>query len=187
MSLTLIIGCMFSGKTTELLRLVEREEAIGRKAVVINHYHDSERSGESLVKTHSGMSRRVEYQVPCLTLDLLDEISKKDVKVLAINEGQFFINLRVFTLKCIALGMDVIIAGLDSDYKREPFTEIISLVHEADKLVKTTALCSFCKDGTPGIHSIKISGNTNRIQVGGSDTYQPVCRKCYEKHNPVMV
>lgn len=187
MSLTLIIGCMFSGKTTELLRLVEREEAIGRKVVVINHSHDSERSGSSTVKTHSGMSRRVEYEVPCLTLDLLDEIREKEIKLIGINEGQFFTNLRTFTLKCISYGINVVVAGLDSDYKREPFTEIISLVHDADKLIKTTALCSFCKDGTPAIYSMKIGGNKDRIQVGGCDTYQPVCRKCYEKYNPIMV
>ncbi len=68
MSLSLILGCMFSGKTTELLRRIEREESIGRDVLVINHLHDASRSGDGLIETHSGKTRK------CLMLNKLAQL-----------------------------------------------------------------------------------------------------------------
>ena len=182
MSLTLILGCMFSGKTTELLRMVEREESIGRSVIVINHSYDSERCGDGMMKTHSGKSRRVEYEFSELNDKLFEQIPElKDGSgnTIAINEGQFFSNLNEFVLKCISKSKNVIVCGLDSDFKRQPFTEIVNLVPHANTLIKTKALCAVCKDGTPAIYSKRIVGGDSRIQVGGGDAYIPVCRGCY--------
>lgn len=183
MALTLILGCMFSGKTTELLRMVEREESIGRSVIVINHSHDSERSGDGVMKTHSGISRRVEYELSDLHDGLFSEIPELldgSGNTIAINEGQFFSNLNEFVLKCIAKGKNVIVCGLDSDFKKNPFYEIVNLVPHANTLIKTKALCAICKDGTSAIYSKRIVGGESRIQVGGGDSYKPVCRSCYD-------
>lgn len=180
MSLTLILGCMFSGKTTELLRLVEREESIGRSVIIINHTHDSSRSGSAIVKTHSGKSRQVDYEMNKLDTDFFKEIHDIEFDTIAINEGQFFKDLEMFVMECITRKKNVIVCGLDSDFRREPFVEMINLVPHANTLVKTTALCSICKDGTEAIYSKRIRGGEDRIQVGAGDSYIPVCRKCYD-------
>jgi thymidine kinase len=179
MALTLILGCMFSGKTTELIRMVERERSIGRDVVIINHSHDSERSGKTLLKTHSGMIRDVEYEVGILDDELVKNIYDKSPDTVAINEGQFFEDLQGFVMKMLNANINVIVCGLDSDFKRQPFYEIVNLIPHADTLVKTYALCSMCKNGTPALYSKRISGGNSRIQVGGKGSYIPVCRKCY--------
>lgn len=179
MSLTLIIGCMFSGKTTELLRMVEREEAIGRGVVVINHAHDSHRSGSEKVKTHSGKNRHVEYEVGTLDDSLLQTIIHDHIQTIAINEGQFFTDLSNFVMKALDTGTNVIVCGLDSDFMRKPFEEIMNLVPHANVLIKTTAFCKVCRDGTEAIYSKRVVGGDDRIQVGASESYIPVCRKCY--------
>jgi thymidine kinase len=179
MALTLILGCMFSGKTTELLRMVEREESIDRKVLVINHSHDSKRSGKAVLKTHSGKIRYVEYELNTFTDEILENIIAKRPDTIAINEGQFFSNLGEFVFKVIGMKINVIVCGLDSDFKREPFTEIVNLVPHANTLVKTNALCGICRDGTLALYSKRVKGGDSRIQVGGSDSYIPVCRDCY--------
>ena len=180
MSLTLIVGCMFGGKTTELLRMVEREESIKRSVLVINHMADSERSGKYLLKTHSGKERRIDYEFGEFTNKIFDDIKKRNVDTIAINEGQFFHNLSQFVLKFLEQGINVIVCGLDSDYKREPFREITDLIPHANNLIKLYALCIVCKNGTPALYSKRICGGESRIQIGGGDSYIPVCRKCYE-------
>lgn len=170
---------MFGGKTTELLRLVEREEAIGRKVFVMNHSIDSSRSGISLLKTHAGKQRDVDYEVSDLSETLFWEIQERNPDTIAINEGQFFSNLGEFVLKMLEIGINVIVCGLDSDFKKKPFREITDLIPHANHLLKLYALCTICKDGTKALYSKRVKGGDSRIQVGGSDSYIPVCRKCY--------
>ena len=73
-----------------------------------------------------------------------------------------------------------IVAGLDGDYKREPFQNILNILPLCDKVDKLNAMCSVKKDGTPAIFSKRISNtNTDLISVGGKDKYIPVCRECF--------
>lgn len=181
MSLTLIMGCMFGGKTTELLRLVEREESIGRKVVVINHAIDSSRSGKSLLKTHSGKERDTDYEISDICDDIVEDIIKYEPDTIAINEGQFFKNLGEYINKFLSRDIDVIVCGLDSDFKRQPFREITDLIPHANHLIKLYALCANCKNGSKALYSKRVKGGNDRIQVGGSDSYIPVCRECYSK------
>lgn len=179
MSLTLIMGCMFGGKTTELLRLVDREESIHRRVLVVNHTIDSIRSGKSLLKTHSGKERYTDYEISNLNDDILEDILEKSPDTVAINEGQFFKSLGKYTLTLLSENINVIVCGLDSDFKKQPFREITDLIPHANHLIKLYALCSICKDGTKALYSKRLKGGSDRIQVGGSDSYVPVCRKCY--------
>jgi thymidine kinase len=173
---------MFSGKSTELIRRIEREESIGRKVVLINHLHDARRSGEGFIQTHSGKKK------DCKMVESIKEFRAtyndilEDVQTIAINEGQFFVDLEFEVLKLVDMGYNVIVCGLDTDFHREPFMEIVRLIPHADNVIRTTAFCSVCRDGkTEAIYSARIIGGTERVLVGGSDSYQPVCRGCYRK------
>jgi thymidine kinase len=174
---------MFSGKTTELLRRVEIEESIGRDVIVINHLHDGSRSGDGFVETHSGKSRK------CIMLNSLSQLkdlypelftSSSGMKVIAINEGQFFNDLESVVMELVEHhGHNVIVCGLDSDSSREPFMEIVRLIPHSNHSMRTTARCHSCKDGTEAHYTFRKTKQTERVQVGGSDLYIPVCRKCY--------
>lgn len=173
------MGCMFGGKTTELLRLVEREESIGRKVIVVNHAIDSIRSGKSLLKTHSGKERSTDYEISNLCDNMIGNIIDRNPDTVAINEGQFFTNLDKFIHRLLSKNINVIVCGLDSDFKRQPFKEITDLIPHANHIMKLYALCGICKDGTRALYSKRVKGGDDRIQVGGIDSYIPVCRKCY--------
>ena len=183
MSLTLILGCMFSGKTTELMRYVKRDESIGRRVIIMNHSFDKKRSPQ--LTNHSGES------MGCISLHKLNDVfggeidmsdSIQEYDTIAINEGQFFEDLEDFVLYCVeTLKKSVIVCGLDSDFKRVPFMNIINLVPHADELLKLKALCVECKDGTPAFYSKRTIQSDDRVLVGASDSYKPVCRSCYLK------
>jgi thymidine kinase len=75
----------------------------------------------------------------------------------------------------------VYIAGLDGDFERKRFGNLLDLVPLCDKVTKLTSLCSLCKDGTPGIFSYRLSQEKQQMLIG-SDNYIPVCRHCYENY-----
>ena len=75
----------------------------------------------------------------------------------------------------------VYIAGLDGDFTRKKFGQILDLIPMCDKVTKLTALCSLCKDGTQGIFSMRLTKETQQMVIG-SDNYLPVCRSCYTKN-----
>lgn len=172
MSLTLIIGSMFSGKTTELQRLIHREQCIGRRVLVINHSFDKERADD--MTTHAGVSMK------CVSLTNLGEFDVSDYDTIAINEGQFFADLEPVVLRLLnAHRKNVIISALDSDFTTKPFANVMLLVPHANKLMKLHALCVTCANGTPALYSYRKTGQTDTIAVGGADMYMPLCRRCY--------
>ena len=177
MSLTLIIGSMFSGKTTELQRLIHREQCIGRRVLVINHSFDKERADD--MTTHAGQSMK------CVSLGYLGDIDTsgddfREYDTIAINEGQFFEDLEPEVLKLLnTFGKNVFVSALDSDFKTQPFANVMKLIPHANKLMKLHALCMKCANGTPALYSYRKTGDTSTIAVGGADMYMPLCRKCY--------
>jgi len=112
MGLTIIMGNMFSGKTSELIRRLKRYRIIGKKIVVINSTKDT-RSPEDLLKTHDGI------EFPCIKVEHISHCIVKqsfcDAEIVAIDEAQFFKNLKDFVDMCLFLGKSVILAGLDGD------------------------------------------------------------------------
>ena len=81
-------------------------------------------------------------------------------------------------LEMIGMGKKIYVGGLDGDFERKKFGQILDLIPLSDKVTKLTSLCSICKDGTPGIFSKRITTETEQTVVG-SDNYIPVCRTCY--------
>lgn len=173
----LILGCMFSGKTTELIHTVERYLAIDSKVLVVNHSFDKERSGGTgIMKTHSGK------QFQCYYSDSIPMEKVEPYDIVAINEAQFFDGDELLenVLQLRSMGKRVIVCGLDADFRQEPFANILALIPHATKVVKTTAFCIRCKDGTPALYSYRTAASESRVLIGNENAYQPVCGKCYQ-------
>lgn len=172
MSLELIIGSMYSGKSTELLRRVKRVQSIGMRCLVINHTSDTRVDG-NFVQTHDGnMLRAVK------TDDLL-LVNAKPYDTIAIDEAQFFTNLRAAVMLMVETHhKHVIVAGLSGDYLRQPFGEILQLIPLADDVEYKRALCKRCAHpGRPASFTKRVTGETETVSV--ASTYTAVCRLCY--------
>jgi thymidine kinase len=172
--LELIIGNMFSGKSTELIRRMHKLKSINKRIIVINYSGDTRYSSGN-VSTHSGNT------VDSLHLKYLCDFNKmNDYDCIFIDEGQFFIDLHIAVNKLVDTHhKHVIISGLDGDYNRKEFGDIIKLIPICDTVDKLTAYCNKCNNGTPAPFSKKLIPTGILIDIGGSDKYIPVCRYHY--------
>ena len=173
MSLEIITGNMFSGKTSELIRRLKRYRLLYDKIVVVNSVKDT-RNNCDVLHTHDGVTFeciKVEHVSECL-------LSKEfcDSDVVAIDEAQFFSNLKDFVGMCLFLKKKVLLAGLDADYKQQKFGDIVDCIPMADRVTKLSALCMRCRDGTKGPFTRRLV-DTNELElVGGNESYEAVCR-----------
>ena len=166
--LEVIIGNMFSGKSTELIRRVKRHRAIGHTVLVFNSSKDT-RDLNDVVKTHDSST------IQCIKTAILDSHTEHDVIV--VDEAQFFTGLRDFVEQALAMGKHVIVAGLDGDFQQMKFGEILDIIPLEDEVVKLTALCMDCIDGTPGPFTKRMVHGTEQELVGAAGMYKAVCRK----------
>jgi thymidine kinase len=81
----------------------------------------------------------------------------------------------------LKLNKKIYVSGLDGDFKREKFGKILDLIPMCDKVTKMTSLCSLCKNGTPGLFSMRLTNEKEQMLIGSSN-YIPVCRFCYEEN-----
>ena len=174
MSLKLILGCMYSGKTTEILRIVNSLKHIDEIPLIIKPIIDNRYSIDK-ISTHDN----IEYD--CKTVNNLSELKNIENNYIIIEEAQFFKDLYLFIIHQVDINhKNVIIVGLDGDSNRENFGNIHKLIPLCDDIIKLKAYCSICKDGTPGIFSKRINiKNKDTIFVGSDNDYIAVCRKCY--------
>jgi thymidine kinase len=192
--LEIILGSMYSGKTSRLVEIYKQCKFCNISVVVINHSVDT-RYDDELLSTHD------KVKIPCIKTETLFDIYPYDLnleegvqniprvtdkfkivasEVILINEGQFFPDLEEFVKNLLANDKKVYVCGLDGDFERKKFGQILNLIPLCDKVTKLTSLCSICKNGAPGIFSKRITLETEQTVVG-SDNYIPVCRKCYNK------
>jgi len=176
MSLKLILGCMYSGKTTEILRIVNSLKHINEIPIIIKPKIDDRYSSDK-ISTHN------KEKYDCITLNNLNEFKNPiSSNYIIIEEAQFFKDLLLFIIDQVELRKkNVIVVGLDGDSDRENFGEIHKLLPLCDDIVKLKAYCSLCKNGTPGIFSKRLSNKKDKILVGSEGDYIAVCRKCYLK------
>ena len=171
--LELIIGPMFSGKTSRLVDIYKQCKFCNIPVSVINHSID-ERYHDTMLSTHD------KVMIPCIKTnyitDVLDIIVSS--QVIIINEGQFFDDLYKTIVSLLSQGKKIYVGGLDGDFERKKFGQILDLIPMCDKITKLTSLCSICKNGVPGIFSKRLTLETEQTIVG-SDNYIPVCRSCY--------
>lgn len=173
MGLSIIMGNMFSGKTSELIRRLKRLKIIGKKSVVINSAKDT-RSPEEVLKTHDGVTFTC-FKVFNLT-ELIGTDAFSEAEIIAVDEAQFFEGLKLFVDYCLAIGKSVVLAGLDADSYQRKFGEILDCIPVASDVTKLSALCMRCKDGTAGPFTRRLVENTELELIGGSDKYIAVCR-----------
>ena len=181
MSLDILMGSMFSGKSTELIRRVRRQQVLDRKVMVVNHSLDERGSGVgSKVKTHDSS------EMNAVKVAQLDESLFEGVDVVAVDESQFFSGLREWVEAGLALGKHIILAGLDGDFQQKKFGELLDVIPLADEVIKLRALCMFCKDGTPGSFTYRNPGvgQGEQVLVAADDSYKAVCRKCLTALHP---
>lgn len=175
MSLDLIIGPMFSGKSTELIRRIRLAKIINKKVLVIKPIIDIRYKNNKIV-SHSF------EQEECQSVEKLQDIDYliDNYDLIVIDEGQFFPDLKEYTFKWLEVYYkEIIIAGLDGDSKRNPIGQILDLIPYCDSCTKIKSLCKKCNDGTPGIFSLRTNDSQEQVQIGGAESYMPVCRKHY--------
>lgn len=179
MSLSLVIGPMWAGKSSSILSKIRRYKAIGWDVFVVTNSLD-QRYGEFVISSHDN-DQHSALAVSTL-MPLLKEEEYKKAKLIILEEAQFFDDLVRFVLKAVEEdGKHVICVGLDGDSERRPFGDILKLIPYADTIEKITSLCSDCADGTPALFSYRCVESTEQIVVGANHMYKPLCRKHYLK------
>ena len=178
MSLTLILGPMFAGKSSRLLMFVTRYASIGMRVLVLKHASDTRYGHEDEVVTHDGR------RVPCRRVRALNEVGDDvlwQYDVILVDEAHFFTGLVAFAHRVVEdHRKTLVLAGLDGDSARKPFGELLDCIPMADVIERLTALCRRCADGTPGLFTFRHQGPTDQqVLVGGADRYEPLCRRCY--------
>ena len=175
--LTLLIGCMFAQKTTELIRRIRRYKAIGYNVLVVNYSGDV-RYGTNKIISHDTDSS------DAICVKKLEEVAKQvssgTYQVLIIDEGQFYSDLYE-NVKGWAdtLPIHIVVTGLDGDSDRNPFGDILRLVPLAEEVERLSAFCSVCKDGTLAHFSKALICKEEQTAIGGANFYMPMCRKHY--------
>ena len=179
--LTVVCGSMFAGKSEELIRLARRALYAKRKIQVFKPSID-DRYHQTMVVSHQGVSFEAE------TVNGVNELRKKlqsDVQMVLIEEVQFF-DISIVEL-CVELtdkGVEVIVAGLDQDFRRQPFGPMASLLIAADEVVKLRAICMKC--GQTASHTYRmVDGKPARwddpiVLIGATESYEARCRNCFE-------
>lgn len=171
-----ITGSMFSGKTEELIRRLKRAQFAHQRVEIFKPGIDTRYDNRDVV-THDGNS------IPSTPVDNSASIVllSSNCDVVGIDEAQFFDPNIVKTCNELAdRGIRVILAGLDVDYKGEPFGPMPQLCAICDDIVKLHAICMDC--GAPAYVSHRtIVGNSNQVMLGERNEYEPLCRECYRK------
>tara|TARA_Y200000002_G_scaffold328288_1_gene291812 strand:- start:9 stop:596 length:588 start_codon:yes stop_codon:yes gene_type:complete len=183
--LKLIIGPMFSGKSTELLREIRRYEAINKRVLVINHSLNKRYNTDS-ISTHDKSIFKKKGSSELLILNNLGELINEhndkleNAEIICVEELQFFRDALEIIPKLVDdKKKNIICAGLIGDYLRESFGDILKLIPFADEVKHVKALCSDCNNGTLGIFTKRITNNTQKELIGTTDIYKVVCRHHY--------
>jgi thymidine kinase len=174
-SIEVIAGSMFSGKTEELIRRLKRAKIARLKVEIFKPAIDTRYSVAEVVShdENSILSTPVESSGNIMLLT-------GDVDVIGIDEAQFFDNgLIDVSISLANMGIRVIIAGLDMDFKGKPFGPIPGLMAVADHITKVHAICMRCGDVAQFSH--RLSAADKLVLLGQKDEYEPLCRSCFTK------
>jgi len=182
MSINLIMGCMFSGKTSEIISVAKMNKLLNRNVLIINYEEDSRYSSADKITTHDKTS------LDCITCGKDLELAKSlkgytESDVICINEGQFFKNLVKFCVDACEDGKIIHVCGLDGDYLKRPFGEILELIPYCENVRKLHAICMGCMNGTLASFTKRIIKSEDLVLIGSVESYMPVCRKCYTKED----
>jgi thymidine kinase len=179
--LTVVCGSMYAGKSEELIRLARRSLYAKKKVQVFKPSID-DRYHQTMVVSHMGVQHEAETAV---NIAELSSKVKKETQVLLIEEVQFFEPSVVeFVVQQSDRGVDVIVAGLDQDFRRQPFGPMPALLAAADEVIKLRAICMKC--GNPASHTYRmVDGKPAHwddpiVLIGATESYEARCRNCFE-------
>lgn len=166
-----ISGCMFSGKTEELIRRLRRAEFAKLHVKIFKPKIDNRYSDTKIV-SHN------EQALPSMVINKSEEILSQitDADIIGIDEAQFFDSRIADVVLALAkMGKRVIVAGLDMDFKGEPFGSMPTLLAIAEYVTKPKAICVVC--GSPATMTQRITNSKEQVEVGATDKYEARCRK----------
>ncbi|MEY4203715.1 MAG: hypothetical protein RL013_1418 [Bacteroidota bacterium] len=172
-----ICGCMFSGKTEELIRRLKRAKIASMKVEVFKPKVDTRYDEQAIVShdTSSLLAIPVDHSSKLLKL-------AEDVAVIGLDEAQFFDDQLPAVCQELALrGVRVIAAGLDMDYRGQPFGVMPELLAIAEYVTKVHAICVHC--GNLATHSYRLAEGDTIVLLGEKEQYEPRCRSCYAQGN----
>jgi thymidine kinase len=182
--LHVIAGCMSSGKTAEVVRLLTRAEIAGRRVLLLTPATDTRHTAGEIVS-------RTGTRFPCVVVQdaagVLAEVERRDPDVVGVEEAQFFDEGIAGALERVIAGpRTAIVSGLDQDFAGRPFGAMPELLARADEVTKLTAICVVC--GAEATRTQRLRGgaparaNDALIVIGGigDDTYEARCRACHD-------
>ena len=181
-TLEVIYGCMFSGKTTLLINKFN-ELSKTNKCLAINYIFDKRYTNSNKIVSHT------QDYIDCICIKDLKELTSNydnlvkfnDAQYIFINEAQFFTNLKNWVLYVKnTLNKNVILCGLDLDFKRKQFGEIMDLIIYANKTFRMQGQCNEC--GNSSLYTHRIVNNNDKILIGTKE-YIPLCNTCWIKAN----
>ena len=181
MSLDLVVGPMWAGKSSHILGKIRRYRAIGWDVLVVVHPLDT-RYGTQVVSTHD------KEQLHALAVEDIASLQAnpayQSAQLVVIEEAQFFKGLYEFVKTAVETdNKHVLCVGLDGDANRKPFGDVLALVPLCDSITKIQSLCVECKDGTAALFTHRMLPSEAQIQVGAEESYVPLCRKHYLAKN----
>lgn len=172
-----ICGSMFSGKTEELIRRLKRAKISKQKVEIFKPSVDVRYDEESVVSHDANkiLSTPVESSSQILLM-------AHDVDVVGVDEAQFFdMELPEVCSRLANAGIRVIVAGLDMDYTGKPFGPVPNILAAAEYVTKVHAICMRC--GNLAQYSHRTGGGKKLVELGEKESYEPLCRGCFNKAN----
>ncbi len=174
-----ITGGMFSGKSEELVRRMRRAVIARQRVQVFKPATDTRNDGERLVTRDK---RELDADSVSDSRELSDKLHW-GVQVVGIDEAQFFDDGLAALVNDLAdAGVRVIVAGLDQDFRRQPFGPMPGILATAEYVDKVHAICVRC--GAPAHYSQRIAGGSEQVQVGDTESYEARCRRCFDEFKP---
>ena len=175
-SLQLFVGPMYAGKTSKLIETYEECIDSENRVIVLTHSEEIRYSIDKL-STHD------QKKIDCFKYDTITSFINekadaiKECKVILIDEGQFFKDLLEILPLINQLHKHVYVFGLDGDFKRNKFGQILDLIPHCDRIQKLHAKCNVCSN--QAIFSHRTNDSSEQVLIGNESVYQPLCRDCY--------
>lgn len=179
--ITTVCGSMFAGKSEELIRLARRS-LYAKKVVQVFKPAIDNRYDQSMVVSHMGVRHEA---IPVASVAELREKIAPNAQVVLIEEVQFFdMSIVPFVVSLADSGIEVVCAGLDQDFRRQPFGPMPALLAASDEVLKLRAICMKC--GAPASHTYRmVDGKPAHwddpvILIGATEAYEARCRRCFK-------
>ena len=174
--LKVILGPMWSGKSTEVINIY-KHNCIAQISTLVINYEEDKRYHDQNLSTHD------KTMIPCKRFNkLADLLNYKDLykfKCVVIDEAQFFEDLKKAVETLLSWNKFVYVCGLDGDFQMKKFGYVLDIIPIADEVIKKQALCAICRNGKKASFTKRLSSESSQKLIGTND-YIPVCRECHK-------